>query len=72
MNVTYVKNLKEVDFDTIKVGECFEYDIKVYMKIKELEKVHYNAINLENGSISWFPLNKEVVPLDVELMVHEN
>ena len=72
MNITYVKKLNEVNFDTIQPGECFEFSANVFIKTRNTPGCSYNATNLCNGDIDYFYPNIQVVRLNVELIVHED
>ena len=47
----------EVTFDNIIVGECFEYDDIVYLRMEDVcysDETVYNAVNLEYGVVEDF------------------
>jgi hypothetical protein len=46
-----------VTFDNITVGECFEYDGIIYLRMEDVsysEEMVYNAVNLEYGIVEDF------------------
>lgn len=71
--MTIVRNDKNhFDFGNLENGDVFRYQDDVFMVIKEIENKNgsmYNAIDLENGDLTFFYADEEVVALKAELVI---
>ena len=61
-----VKNLRGVSFETLDNGDVFDYGDILWMKMEELDD--YNAVALDDGSISHFGDGDEVYVVNVKLV----
>lgn len=77
MNITYTQNIKECTFEEIKVGECCEYEGKVYLRIPRFSGnfVTINAVSLSNSNwdvldcLTFISEQTKVYPVFTELKV---
>lgn len=77
MNITYTQNIKECTFEEIKVGECCEYEGKIFFRIPRFSGnfVTINAVNLGNSSsdilegVTFISDQTKVYPVSTELKV---
>ena len=77
MKIRYTQNIKECTFEKIKVGECCEYEGKVYFRIPEISGnfVKINAVNLGTSSsdilegVTFISEQAKVYPVYTELKV---
>lgn len=71
--MTIIRNdNKGIDFNTLKIGDVFKDQENILMVIREVETKNggiYNAIDLEDGELTLFYADKEVIPLKAELVV---
>lgn len=71
-----VSEVKTVDFCSLAAGDCFYYGNTYYMKL-DMEYAtndgfSYNAIDLENGVLTFFCSRTRVKPYkDCEVILHE-
>lgn len=72
--MTIIRNDKNhFDFSLLTNGDVFRYQDDIFMVIKEVENKNggiYNAIDLENGDLTFFYSDEEVIPLKAELVVN--
>lgn len=66
------KDMKKVDFATLKNSDVFKYEDDIFMVIEDV--VHkngfmYNAVNVETGELAHVYADEEVYPLHAELIV---
>lgn len=59
-------------FCEVNVGEVFEYDDSVFMKIGETSSdcITCSAICLEDGIIMYFEGNEEIRPVNADIVIH--
>lgn len=71
--MTIIRNdNKGIDFNTLKIGDVFKDQENILMVIKKIESKNgsvYNAIDLEDGELTLFYADEEVIPLKAELVV---
>lgn len=71
--MTIIRNdNKGIDFNTLKIGDVFKDQENILMVIREVETKNggiYNAIDLEDGELTLFYADEEVIPLKAELVV---
>ena len=71
--MTIIRNdNKGIDFNTLKIGDVFKDHENILMVIREVETKNggiYNAIDLEDGELTLFYADEEVIPLKAELVV---
>ena len=71
--MTVIRNDKKgIDFGTLENGDVFKDQENIFMVIKEIENKNgsmYNAIDLENGDLTFFYADEEVIALKAELVV---
>ena len=67
------KRKKSVKFETVKHGEIFEYDGYFFMRTCSSycdENGDYdNAVNLENGDLTYFEDNHIIMPVNCKLVL---
>lgn len=72
--MTIIRNDKNhFDFGNLEKGDVFRYQDNVFMVIKKIESKNgsvYNAIDLEDGELTLFYDDEEVIPLKAELVVN--
>lgn len=72
--MTIIRNDKNhFEFGNLENGEVFRYQDNVFMVIREVETKNggiYNAIDLEDGGLTLFYADEEVIPLKAELVVN--
>jgi hypothetical protein len=74
MIITRKRNETKQLFETIPVGSCFIDGGCVFMKIEEIfdaDDEHFNAIQLNLGSLTGFDPTSYVKPVNAELIVEE-
>ena len=71
--MTIIRNdNKGIDFNTLEIGDVFKDQDNVFMVIKKIESKNgsvYNAIDLDDGELTLFYADEEVIPLKAELVV---
>lgn len=71
--MTIIRNdKKDIDFGTLENGDIFKDRENIFMVFEEIEGKNgsiYNAIDLENGDLTFFYADEEVIPLKAELVV---
>jgi len=71
--MTIIRNDKNhFDFGNLENGDVFRYQDSIFMVIREVETENggiYNAIDLENGELTRFYADEEVVAVKAELVV---
>lgn len=62
-----------VTFDNINVGECFECDDHIYLRMEDVyysDETVYNAVDLEYGIVEDFDCDATVIRLvDAEIII---
>lgn len=71
MNIIRKENKNHL-FCEVNVGEVFEYDDNMFMKVGESSSDCHTsrAICLENGLITCFLGNEEIQPVNADLVIH--
>lgn len=73
MKIEVTKFRQEVEFSTIAVGECFDYDGNFYMKtiLRGSEDIYetVNSVRLDNGQLDAFCSSCNVIPIKATLQV---
>lgn len=66
----------KVPFGTIEIGDCFEYDGNIYMKLirhevdySTFKRQYYNAVELERGHLRVFHGDESVWPVDAKVVI---
>ena len=60
------------DFDEVSLGDVFQYEDDVYMRIDDIcnnRNEIFNAVNLSNGDLFFFPRNETVTQVEAELII---
>jgi hypothetical protein len=71
--MTIIRNDKKgIDFGTLENGDIFKDQENIFMVFEEIEGKNgsiYNAIDLENGDLTFFYADEQVIALKAELVV---
>lgn len=71
--MTIIRNDKKgIDFGTLENGDVFKDQENIFMVFEEIEGKNgsiYNAIDLENGDLTFFYADEKVIALNAELVV---
>ena len=72
--MTIIRNDKKgIDFGTLENGDVFKDQESIFMVFEEIEGKNgsiYNAIDLENGDLTFFYADEKVTVLKAELVVN--
>ena len=74
MNVIFEENIKTIKFSELEVGQCFETNGLVHLKIDKFtdfeNNVHtYNCFCFDDNTFYTMFVNDEVIPVEAELHV---
>lgn len=68
------RTIKKVRFELLVAGEVFESDRKgtvlTYMRVED-KQMTYNAVDLTNGTLTFFGKEEEVAPLHDAILLRE-
>ena len=71
--MTVIRNdKKNIDFGTLENGDVFKDQENIFMVFEEIEGKNgsiYNAIDLENGDLTFFYADEKIIALKAELVV---
>lgn len=78
MKIKINKRQQEVSLDTIKVGEIFRLDSKLFMRTECIAFVNslgemnsWDCVNVADGSMSFIPMSCTVKKIEAYLIVKE-
>lgn len=67
MNIKVCNKTKTAEFSSIKMGDIFIYDSKLFMKVQPcldpFDDLKYNAVEMEHGYLVLFPEDEITEPL---------
>lgn len=68
MKITRSENKNVCEFSDIEIGDVFEYEERIYMRIGTIKPEQINAIRVTDGYGVWF-FKEKVMKLDAELVI---
>ncbi len=76
MNVHFKQKLRDIRFMDVNIGDTFEQDDIIYMKLHEVKsndgvEDEYNAVRLSDGCLLWFLESELITLVDCELTAKE-
>ena len=74
MEIKDVRSEINSSFANLSLGDVFEYDGAILMKIEEVKQgcCDFNAIYLKDGDLEHFDQEDKIVPLVVQLRIIRN
>lgn len=71
MNIIRKENKNHL-FDEVNVGEIFEYDNSIFIRIRDTTSYGnlYNAVCIEDGVVTYFMDDDVIQFIDADLVIH--
>ena len=60
---------KKTAVENLKSGDCFEFCGCYYIRTDDTQKSGISCVELESGSLGYFPGHEPVIPVDIECTV---
>jgi len=73
MKISKIKSKSTLYFDNLNIGDLFEYEGEIFMKIEEIQTAttYLNAVNLEQGTAIKIYIDEMIKPIDEDEYIFE-